>query len=192
MFQKTPLAWFNLTYERRRLITAIAGVAFAVLLMFMFVGFKNALYDSQVQLLKLFNAEVVLVSTLKDNMIVPEQFARRRLYQARAFEGVEDVYPFYIRTADWKNPATGDVRPLRVLAFNANDPVLNLPEIWEQREQLRGYNTALMDLRSRPEIGEPEVGIETELSKRQIRVVGTFTLGTDFASGNGNLILSDR
>lgn len=192
MLQKTPLAWFNLTYERRRLATAIAGVAFAVLLMFMFVGFKNALYDSQVQLLKLFNAEVILVSTLKENMIVPEQFARRRLYQARAFDGVEDVYPFYIRTAEWKNPANGDIRPLRVLAFNANDPVLNLPEIQEQRQQLREYNVALMDLRSRPEIGAPEIGLETELAERQIRIVGTFTLGTDFASGNGNLIVSDR
>lgn len=191
-FSKTPLAWFNLTYERRRLITAIAGVAFAVLLMFMFVGFKNALYDSQVQLLKLLNGEVVLVNTLKYNMFVPEQIARRRLYQALSFEGVEAVYPLYTNEADWKNPVTQEIRPLRVLAFNLNDPVLNLPEVAEQLDRLRPINTALVDTRSRAEIGAREAGVETELSKRNISIVGTFTLGTDFASGNGNLIMSDR
>jgi putative ABC transport system permease protein len=29
----------------------LAGVGFAVLLMFLFTGFKNALYDSQIQLI---------------------------------------------------------------------------------------------------------------------------------------------
>ncbi len=68
---RTPLAWFNLTYERRRLLTALAGVAFAVLLMFIFRGFENALYDSQVQLIKLLNGDVMVVSKLKTNMFVP-------------------------------------------------------------------------------------------------------------------------
>jgi putative ABC transport system permease protein len=49
---RTPLAWFNLTYKRQRLLTALAGVSFAVVLMFIFKGFENALYDSQVQLLR--------------------------------------------------------------------------------------------------------------------------------------------
>lgn len=191
-FSKTPLAWFNLTYERRRLITAIAGVAFAVLLMFMFVGFKNALYDSQVQLLGLLNGEVILVSPLKSNMFVPKRFPRGRLYQALSFEGVAAVYPLYTNEADWKNPITQEIRPLRVLAFNLNDPALNLPDVAEQLERLRPIDTALVDTRSRAEIGPLEAGVETELSKRNIRIVGTFTLGTDFASGNGNLIVSDR
>jgi putative ABC transport system permease protein len=122
--RRTPLAWFNLTYERRRLLTSLAGVSFAVLLMFIFRGFENALYDSQVQLLKLLNGDVMLVSTLKSNMFVPEQIARRRLYQAQAFAGVESAYPLYTTTAYWKNPETRRIRPLRVIAFNLSDPVL--------------------------------------------------------------------
>ncbi|MEO1132062.1 MAG: ABC transporter permease DevC, partial [Cyanobacteria bacterium J06639_1] len=152
----------------------------------------NALYDSQVQLLKLLNGEVVLINSLKYNMFVPEQIARRRLYQALSFEGVEAVYPLYTNEANWKNPDTREIRPLRVLAFNLNDPVLNLPEIQPQLPLLQPTNTALMDTRSRAEVGTPQAGIETELSERNIRIVGTFTLGTDFASGNGNLVMSDR
>lgn len=189
---RTPLAWFNLTYERRRLLTAIAGVAFAVLLMFMFRGFENALYDSQVQLLKLLNGEVIIVNRIKTTMFIPEQFARQRLYQAQAFDGVEDAYALYTTTANWKNPETKRVRPLRVLAFNPADPVLPLPGIMENRAALELPWTALVDEKSRAEVGPTEAGIETELAEQQIALVGTYSLGTDFASANGNLVMSDQ
>lgn len=189
---RTPLAWFNLTYERRRLITALAGVCFAVLLMFMFRGFENALYDSQVQLLKLLNGDAVIVNRLKSNMFVPEQFARNRLYQAQAFEGVEAAYAFYTTTGNWKNPETKRVRPLRVLAFNPADPVLPLPGILANRETLRLPWTALVDEKSRPEVGPTRAGVVTELAEQQVELVGTYSLGTDFASANGNIVMSDQ
>ncbi|MBF2002218.1 MAG: FtsX-like permease family protein [Synechococcales cyanobacterium M58_A2018_015] len=192
MRRRTPLAWFNLTYERRRLLTAIAGVSFAVLLMFMFRGFENALYDSQVQLLKLLNGDIVIVSSLKTNMFVPEQFARRRLYQAQAFAGVEGAYPLYTTTAFWKNPVTKRIRPLRVLAFNPQEPVLPLPGIIDNADQLKLPWTAVIDDRSRPEVGPTEAGIVTEIAEQQVRLVGSFRLGTDFASGNGNVVMSDQ
>ncbi|MCU0525860.1 MAG: ABC transporter permease DevC [Elainella sp. Prado103] len=192
MRRRTGLAWANLSYERRRLLTAIAGVSFAVLLMFIFRGFENALIDSQIQLLKLLNGDIILVSKLKQNMFVPEQFARRRLYQAQAYEGVEAAYPLYTTTAYWKNPQTKRIRPLRVLAFNPTDPVLPLSGIIAHQRELQLPWTALLDARSRPEVGPVEAGIVTEVAEQQVKLVGTFVLGTDFASGNGNLVMSDQ
>lgn len=190
---RTPLAWSNLTYERRRLLTAIAGVAFAVLLMFMFRGFENALYDSQVQLLKVLNGEIIVVNRLKYTMFIPAQFARRRLYQAQAFDGVEAAYPLYVRDgAAWKNPETKAVRPLRVLAFNPNDPVLTIPEVLSSQEALKLPWTAIVDEKSRAEVGSVAAGVVTELAEQQVLVVGTYYLGTDFASANGNVIMSDQ
>lgn len=188
---RTPLAWFNLTYERRRLLTALAGVSFAVLLMFIFRGFENALYDSQVQLIKLLNGDVMIVSKLKNNMFVPEQFARSRLYQAQAYDGVEAAYPLYMATAYWKNPQTRRIRPLRVLAFNPQDPILALPGITNNLDKLKLPWTAVIDRRSRPEVGA-DAGLVTEVAEQQVRVVGQFELGTDFASGNGNVVMSDQ
>lgn len=188
----TLLAWYNLVHERRRLLTALAGVSFAVLLMFVFLGFKNALYDSQIQLLELLNGDIVIINRIKENMFVPEQFARQRLYQAQAFEGIEDGYALYIATADWKNPETRSIRPLRVLAFNPSEPVLPLPGVLENQDKLYFPWTALIDDRSRPEVGPTEAGIDTEMMEQQIHVVGTFSLGTDFAAGNGNVVMSDQ
>ncbi|BAY84393.1 DevC protein [Calothrix parasitica NIES-267] len=188
----TSIAWFNLTSQKSKLLTTIAGVSFAVLLIFMFQGFQNALFDSQVQLLKLLNGDIVIVSRLKNNMFVPEQFARRRLYQAQAFDGVIAAYPIYMTTGDWKNPVTKKIRSLRVLAFNPQDIVLPLPGILQNLEALKMPRTVLIDEKSRSEVGVREKGITTELSEQQVRIVGTFSMGTDMASGNGNIVMSDQ
>jgi putative ABC transport system permease protein len=203
MIKRTPLAWLNLTHDRRKLLTSLGGVAFAVLLMFLFMGFKNALFDSQLQLIKLLNADIVITSTLKTSMFIPESFARRRLYQARAFDGIENAYPLYLNTANWKNPDTEGqyakrTRPVRVLAFNPVDPVINLPEITftpgikSLSEALQIPDSVVIDLKSRPELGTITSGVETELSNRTVKVVGNYLLGTDFAAGNGNLVMSDQ
>jgi putative ABC transport system permease protein len=191
MFKRVPLAWLNLTHDRKKFVTSLGGVAFAVMLMFLFTGFMNALYDSQVQLLGKLNGEVIMVNRLKTNMFVPRAFARRRLYQARAFDGVEDAYPMYISDVNWKNPLTKKSFLVRTLAFNPDDPVLNIPEVAAQIGALKIQNTALIDSKARAEIGPTEAGIVSELAERTLKIVGTFELGTDFASGNGNLIMSD-
>ena len=191
MARRIPLAWLNLTHDRKKFATSLGGVAFAVLLMFIFTGFMNALYDSQVQLLNKLDGEIIIVNRLKTNMFVPEPFARRRLYQVRAFEGVADAYPFYISDGNWKNPITKKSFSVRSLAFNLDDPVLPMPEIADYISALRMPDTALIDSRARAEIGPAETGITSELADKTINIVGTFTLGTDFASGNGNLLMSD-
>ncbi|MBT9311523.1 ABC transporter permease DevC [Leptothoe kymatousa] len=192
MAKRIPLAWLNLIHDRRRFATSLAGVGFAVLLMFMFNGFMNALYDSQLQLLNRFNGEVIIVNRLRTNMFVPRAFARRRLYQARAFDGVQNAYAVYISEVNWKNPDTRKSRVVRVIAINPDEPVLNIPELDTHRQALRLPETALMDTQSRAEVGPIEAGVITELADRHIRLVGTFTMGTDFASGNGNLLMSDQ
>jgi len=53
-------------------------------------------------------------------------------------------------------------------------------------------DTVMIDTKSRPEVGSIAPGTVTEISDRRVRVIGNFTLGTDFASGNGNLIMSDQ
>ncbi|MFM7529770.1 MAG: DevC protein, partial [Nodosilinea sp.] len=188
---RTPLALLNLIHDRKKFLTSLGGVAFAVLLMLLFNGFKNALYDSQTQLLQQLNGDIVIINRLKENMFVPRSFARRRLYQAQALAGVEGAYAIYTSDARWKNPDTKQGRPVRVIAYNPDDPVLPLPEILAQRQALKLPNTALIDRRARAELGPRQTGVVTELADRQVRIVGTFSLGTDFAAGNGNLLMSD-
>ena len=65
-------------------------------------------------------------------------------------------------------------------------------DILAHQAALKLPNTALIDTRARAEVGPRETGMITELADREIRIVGTFSLGTDFAAGNGNLLMSDQ
>ena len=57
-----PLAWRNLTENKRRLAASVAGTAFAVTLMFMENGFRHAMLDSMVNVIERLDGQVVIVS----------------------------------------------------------------------------------------------------------------------------------
>ena len=61
MSTKTPLAWLNLTHQKGRFALSLAGVGFAVVLMFVEYGFFNALLDSTVALIDQFDADLVMI-----------------------------------------------------------------------------------------------------------------------------------
>ena len=191
--KRVPLAWYNLRHDRTRLGVAIAGVTFAVLLMFMNLGFLGALVDTTTNFYNQFNGDLFLLSPESLEISTTKAFPRERLYQAAGIEGVERVMPLYAEYALWKNPETGVSRAIFVYGFNPNDPVFLMPELQEPDglRALRQPNTTFIDQRSRPEFGPQTIGLETEADRRQITVVGQYSLGGGFAA-DGTLIMSDQ
>lgn len=198
-----PLAWKNLTHEVRRLVLALGGIGFAVLLMCMQLGFRNALFDSTVYLLRQLNADLIIVNKQKYTVSVLEPFSGRALILARDCPGVKATYPLYYETrmALWKMPRTKEAHPIRVLAFDPGDPVFKLPDVMAQAHKLIQPRTVLFDTKSKADYGNPPVETEAELagkgmpvegpelSGKRVHVVGKFKLGTDF-SNDANLIMS--
>ena len=76
-----PLAWLQITREKLRMTVALLGVAFAVVLIFMQLGFREALFESAVRYHGSFDYDIALFSTKSNFIVQPEQFTKRRLYQ---------------------------------------------------------------------------------------------------------------
>ncbi len=190
---KVPLAWRNLTASKKRLAISTSGIVFAVLLMFMQIGFRNALLDSSVEMMKHLNGNMFLISSTKYRLLTSDSFPLRRVHQARGFPGVSRAWPLYIETeaAVWKSPVDRTSHTIRVLGFDPLDEVFTLRAVADQQRSLIRPDTVLFDDRSREFVGLPTPGTRTELSNRAIEIVGHFTLGADFAV-DGNLITSDR
>src|SRR5262249_58826681 len=93
---RIPLALRILLHNPSRLAVSVAGILLAVILMFSQMGFRNGMFDSQVELIRRLNGDLFLVSRLKYLTYVPDPFASRRLAQARACPGVRSVHPLYI------------------------------------------------------------------------------------------------
>lgn len=189
---KLSVAWLNLVHNPRKLVVSLNGIIFSVVLMFMFTGFKNALYDSQLVFLSKLRGELFLLSKSRPTFASVELFPRRVLYQIQSWEEVEQVDPLYSGYAFWKNPDTKDVALLRVIAFNPLAPVIDFSEVETHRAKLLQPGTVLMDTKSLPTLGPRDVGVVTELENRKVEIIGIFELGTDFASINGNVITSDQ
>ena len=190
---RVPLAWQNLTHNKRRLALAISGVAFAVVLMFMQMGFRNGMLDSNVAFIEALNTDVVITSHARYALSVSEPFPRQRIVQALSCPGVVEAHPLYIENwlAAVVNPADQVARPIRVVAFDPDVAAFLLPEVDAIRKQLRIPFTALVDDKNKPDFGLIEPGDEVDLTGRPVRIVGEFELGTDFAN-DGNLITSSE
>ncbi len=172
----TPIAWLSLTHRKPRLAAALAGVAFASVLMFLEMGFLNGLFDSQTNVVRQLDADLVIVHEQKEAFVPLAPFPRRRVIQARAVPGVEAAYPVYLKEygASWKNSTDGRDYPILVFGINPDDPVFLIPEVQQQVALLKEPDTAIMDSRSRDFYGEIRADLPAELSRRAVRVVGTF------------------
>ena len=194
MLTKTPLAWKNLTHDPRRLAVAVSGVGFAVVLIFVELGFMNALLESTVQILRKLNGQLVIISSAKYAMPARESFDLRRVSQAAGIPGVRAAYPVYIEGFGVLRKQGERGYPIRVLAFDLDEDVVQLGAITPPDVDLRSPETALTDVANRGKYripkGDDQLSqFDAEFCDRQIRLVGTFHLGIDFAN-DGNLVMS--
>ncbi len=110
-----PLAWRNVTHDRKRLARSAAGIGFAVLLMLIQLGFRNAFLESSLALLDSIHGDLMIVSATKYRLGMSDTFPRRRLHQAlggrrrRAGGALDAEWTDSI----WKNPQTGRATPSR-------------------------------------------------------------------------------
>lgn len=192
MFTRLPVAWLNLTHKPGRLLLSLGGIVFAAVLMFMFVGFKNALYDSQLRLLEKLNGDVFLIHSRRSSVIAPVQFPADTLYQAETYSGVSAAYPVYLGKAEWKNLDGKTAQTVRVIAYRLNLGLFQFPEVRQYLTELQMPDTVLVDRYARAEIGERQRGTVTELGDRTAQVVGNFNLGNDFAAYSGNVITNEE
>ncbi len=205
MILKIPLAWLQLSKEKIRLLVALAGIGFATILMFMQLGFRDALYDSAIRIHQKLKADLILISPKTRALINITNFSQRQLYKTRELDSVESVDSLYIGTADWFYLTDQDRKNLNeqisnrrilVIGYDPKRSIFDLPEINQKQNQIKLPDVALIDRLSRPEflpvVKEVEQGkiVYPELEKRKIKIIGLFSVGASFGA-DGSLITSD-
>lgn len=188
---RTPLAWSLLIHDKKRLLLALLGVAFAVLLMFVEMGFRNGVYDSQTLMLQHMNADLIVSHPMRECIIPSRSVPRRRLTAVLAVPGVAAVYPVLIDVrGQWKDFNQGR-HWVSAIGIDPDQSALLLPELDAYRETLKQPQTALIDARSREFYGPWHAGMVGELNNRRIRLAGTVEMGPDFLI-DARLVMSDR
>ena len=190
------LAWRQLRAERARLMSAIAGVVFACVLVFMQLGFRGALFDSATALPNALRGELFLIHPLTTALFRPEPIPRTRAFQTLADPDVARAVPIYMAQATWRHPETGVRRAIQLVGFDMEAGAVSFPGLAPLIPALKRPDTIAFDSRSRPEFGPvPAIfardgPFSAQVGNRYMEVVGTVTLGASFAA-DGNIILSD-
>ena len=196
LFRKTPLAWFQLKREKTRLAVALAGIAFADILMFFQLGLLDALFESVVKPYTSLQGDLFLINPLFESLNVVRSFPRQQLYQAAGAKEVKSINYLYVGQGEWRNAQTRTNQPTMVFAINPYNSAITLPDIQAHQNELKLLNRMLYDRAGAEHFYGNVVqelqqsgSVPIQFNDFQVKVVGTFVMGASFAA-NGNVITS--
>lgn len=190
------LAWRQLRADRARLATAIAGVMFACVLVFMQLGFKGALFDSATNLLQAMRADLFLMHPMTQASFRPEVIPRARAWQSLADADVAQAVPIYLAQATLRNPETGGRRSAQVIGLDSAAGAVDFAGLAPLTDQLQRPDTLAFDERSRPEFGPVgrlfrEHGpYNIQIGTRMFELIGLVQIGPSFGA-DGNVVMSE-
>ena len=193
---RLPIGWLQLSHNKTRLAAAIAGVAFANILIFMQLGFMGGLVGSIKLPYEAINADILIsgadANTLDDGSPLP----RQRLYEALSVSGVASATPLYLGNIEWRQ-SDNTVRGLTVFGIDPQAKAINLPEVSRQSALLGLTDYAMLDrgIRNVPgnifERLEKDGVYRFETRGRTLTIFDTFLIGGGFTA-DGYMIVSDQ
>lgn len=201
---RIPLVWENLLHQKIRTLMGVAGIAFAVVLIFMQLGFLGSAEANATILYNQLNFDLVLLSCDYVRFDQSGMFSPERLPRLLAHPDVERGMPLYVVSQFWHKdrgePATGTTlnkRSILVIAFPPLEQVFLLPAIVSQQEKLKQTGKVLFDRRSLREFEVPNrltPDLEQQrywLGRMAVFIVGQFSLGAGLTA-NGMVVTSDE
>jgi len=193
------LAWSNTTADMQRLLVRCSGVTFAVVLMFMQTGFRNALFDSNVRIMEQkITADIVLRTKSRFMLSSGQQMPLQNVITARSCEGVAAAEPIYIENvlSDFHCQGMAS-RKIRVLGFDPTNPFFENFGLKHLANKLNQPMTAAADVKSKSMFGLPVNQQElvdrpfAELVYKELELVGLFQCGINF-SNDGTLAMTPQ
>jgi putative ABC transport system permease protein len=192
---RLPVGWLQLTHSRGRLAAAIAGVAFANVLVLVQLGIAGALNGTIAQGYDLFRADILISAPDATTITDGGNVARQHLWQALADPEVTDGAALYIGTVT-RGAEAGDTA-LQTFGIDPAKAGFLAPGLAPLAPGLVLADRAVIDRMTRrldPELVaalSEETPLRFEGGGRTLTVTGAFTGGVGF-SADGYLVVSDQ
>jgi putative ABC transport system permease protein len=198
LLRRLPVGWLQLIHNRMRLIAAVAGIAFANLLVFVQLGVLASLTGVAQLTFTPLNADII-ISPQRPEFLNGEMISRRLMYSALADPAVAEVAPLYIETIEWKR--LGSSTTLIVYGLLPEAVTFAGGTLGDQLAILALPNRVLLDT-AIPDIDQdlgaaaveqlsPDLPLMFEISGHAVSAVGGFRLGSGFDTA-GAMVVSDQ
>jgi putative ABC transport system permease protein len=180
---RTPLAWRNVWHNRVRSVIALCGISFAILLIFMQLGFYSAASGSATTVYDALDFDLIVLSRQYVFLARPARFSRSRLEGVRGTAGVSSVAAIWLGLGEWRSRVSGERWNIIALGVNPDERPFRERAIDDRLALLHPVDTALTDLQSRPEHGPMDPGMASEVEHHRVNVVGKYSMGGGFSAG---------
>ena len=190
---RLPVGWLQLTHNRARLAAAVAGVAFANVLVFVQLGIMGSMNNTILRGYEMLNADIMISADDANTMTEGANVARQWMFQALADPDVVQGAAFYTQTADWTYNSS-DIS-LQFYAVEPDRMDFLHSDIARKTGTLTLPDIAILDYTLddvEPEVLSgirPQTPLPVELQGRAIHFADTFEGGASF-SANGYAITS--
>ena len=208
VFRRTPLSLLNFISQPTRALVSVLGVAFALLLIFMQLGFRGAVGNTATIVYGKLKGDLVMRSPDYVHLYEPRTIDRAWMNMVASHPDVEAVDPFFIMLHRWQNPPKnekcldgppeGSFRTVGMMGIQIDRSVIQLEELDAKIELLKDPDAMLVDRATRAEYGpdncsrfsDADISKHTEMGGRKTLIAGHFKLGTGLAT-NGAVLISD-
>jgi putative ABC transport system permease protein len=147
---RVHIAWHMLTHRKRRLAVAMAALAFAVVVMFMQLGFFNGFNESQARLATRFDGDLVVMDARRVHFNSFTALLRLHAGLVKGTPGVAEAVTIQNYFISIKNPDTGQYRRVYLLAWVPGTHPFKFGDIDESALERTGALPAISTANSRP------------------------------------------
>ena len=195
LFGRLPVGWLQLRHHRMRLAAAVAGVAFANMLVFVQLGILSAMNDVVRTSYSPFRADIVISPSNANTLTDGATLARRVVFQAIAQPGVAAAAPLYVGQVAWERPNV-PATSLIVYALPPESKRFAGAAIAEQLDAVSAPMRAILDALSRDvdpawaARASPDTPLKFEVDGKAIAAIGSYSMGAGFG-WDGSLVVSD-
>jgi putative ABC transport system permease protein len=191
---RVPFAQMLVRYRKSRTAVAAAGIGFAILVIFVQLGFYIAVLNTAHAVSSRLNGELIVISPRFVHLSEAGEIPRARLFQVLAHPDVRSATPIYFHYVYTRDAATGNYCRLFALGFPLADArtlmPLRIDGLYDQLDALRPTGDILMDRLTQDRCGPSSAEGQLELMGNASRVVGDFELGVGFLA-DGAIVASD-
>ena len=180
---RLPIGWLQLTHSRTRFAAALAGVAFANVLVFVQLGIMNSMATATLKPYGFFSADIMISASDANSMTEGGNVARQWMFQAMEDPDVTAGTGLFVANINWQRPekALG----LTTYGVDPTQPGFLSPDMAAKAGTLQLHNAGILDRFSRGLPREEAAAIRPQ-SPLSFEVTGTtLTLYDTFAGGGG-------
>ncbi len=195
LFGRLPIGWLQLTHSRTRFAAALAGVAFANVLVFVQLGIMNSMAIATLKPYSFFQADIMISASDANSMTEGGNVARQWLFQALVDPDVIGGASLFVGNINWARPTNS--LSLTTYGIDPTLPGFLNPIIARNNSTLQLRNAGVVDRLSRGLPLEeaaairPQTPASFEVSGTTLTLYDTFQGGGGFG-GDGFLMVSDQ